>query len=176
MQLTHHKKILIIGSAGSGKTTLSKKLNKKLSLPIIHLDKYYWRSNWQCVSNDEWEKIIEKFSNQKTWIMDGNYSKTIATRLQYADVVIFLDIPRYICLLRVILRRFKFSSNKTRVDIPQDCKERMSFEFYKWIWNFPKRSRPGILELLESTSKTQKTQVIILKNSTQINEFIANLT
>ena len=52
----------------------------------------------------------------------------------------------------------------------------MSFEFYKWIWNFPKRSRPGILELLENTSKKQKTQVIILKNSTQINEFIANLT
>ncbi len=176
MQLSQHKKILIIGSAGSGKTTLSKKLNKKLSLPIIHLDKYYWRPNWQRVSDDEWEKTIKKFSNQKTWIMDGNYSKTIATRLQYADVVIFLDIPRYICLLRVILRRFKIFSNKKRVDIPQDCKERMSFEFYKWIWNFSKRSRPGILELLENTSKKQKTQVIILKNSTQINEFIANLT
>ncbi len=176
MQLSQHKKILIIGSAGSGKTTLSKQLNKKLSLPIIHLDKYYWRPNWQRVSDDEWEKTIKKFSNQKTWIMDGNYSKTIATRLQYADVVIFLDIPRYICLLRVILRRFKIFSNKKRVDIPQDCKERMSFEFYKWIWNFPKRSRPSILELLENTSKKQKTQVIILKNSTQINEFIANLT
>ena len=42
----HHKKIAIIGCAGSGKTTLAFLL-QKLNLPIYHLDQYYWKPNWE---------------------------------------------------------------------------------------------------------------------------------
>lgn len=86
---------------------------------------------------------------QELWIMDGNYSKTIPLRVNYASSIIYLDTPRWKCLLRTFLRRFRFIYNKTRDDIPADCKERVSLDFYKWIWDYPKRSRKQALKTLE---------------------------
>lgn len=40
MSQTHHKKIVIVGNAGSGKTTLAFQLQNKLNLPLYHLDQY----------------------------------------------------------------------------------------------------------------------------------------
>ena len=45
-------RIVVIGSAGSGKSTLSQKLGQIYSLPVVHLDKYYWKPNWVATPND----------------------------------------------------------------------------------------------------------------------------
>ncbi len=147
-ELLGHK-ILIIGSAGSGKTTLVLYLGLKMALPMIHLDRYYWQKDWTPKDNAEWEKIVSKLINKKSWIMDGNYTQTIPLRLKEATSVIFLDVSRYRCLWRVFIRRFKFFHNRHREDIPTECKERINIPFYRWIWHFPSRSREKIIDELK---------------------------
>ena len=142
------ERILIIGCAGSGKTTLSRKLHQKLNLPIIHLDKYFWKANWGRPKEEEWQHTVQALSEQKSWIMDGSYSDTLPIRLQYATSVIFIDVSRWLCLLRVIIRRFRFFHNRKRVDIPKDCRDRLNLAFYRWIWNYPAHSRVKILNRL----------------------------
>ena len=143
-------KILIIGCAGSGKTTLSKRLSIATGLPIIHMDRHFWKKNWVRTADEEWFTVVADLCKQPAWIMDGNYSKLIPLRLSHASAVIFLDMPRWKCLLRVVLRRFRFIHNKRRDDIPTHCKERMSLAFYQWIWHYPKRSRPQIIAQINS--------------------------
>ena len=143
------KKVLIIGCAGSGKTTLAKQLSKIIGLPIIHMDNYYWSDNWGRKSDAEWHDIVNELCQKPKWIMDGNYTKSMPIRFQYATAVIYLDVPRWKCLLRVVMRRFRLIYNKKRDDIPANCNERMNVEFYRWIWNYPKRSRNNTLELLK---------------------------
>ncbi|WP_042209584.1 P-loop NTPase family protein, partial [Paenibacillus durus] len=70
-------RILVIGSGGSGKSTLSQKLSKILNIPVIHLDAHFWNANWVPTPNDEWDQIVEKFTNEDQWIIDGNYSRTL---------------------------------------------------------------------------------------------------
>ncbi|GAA4778642.1 hypothetical protein GCM10023231_01470 [Olivibacter ginsenosidimutans] len=61
MNMDLGNRIMIIGSCGADKTTLSKQLGKLLALPIIHLDKEYWKPNWVKSSKEEWEAKQNKF-------------------------------------------------------------------------------------------------------------------
>ncbi|MDG0808073.1 EutP/PduV family microcompartment system protein [Cohnella rhizosphaerae] len=83
------QRILVIGSAGSGKSTLSQRLSEQLQLPVIHLDKYYWKPNWVPTPNEDWDKFVLGTTNRDQWIMDGNYTRTLDLRLKRADTVIF---------------------------------------------------------------------------------------
>ena len=98
------KKILILGAPGSGKTFLSTELSKKLSIPVYHLDNYYYKSGWQVVNRDERHARQREIIKTDSWIIDGNSISTLAERLQQADMVIFLDIPLWRRMIRVIGR------------------------------------------------------------------------
>ena len=75
--------------------------------------------------NKRYSKIITRKSK---WIIDGNYTGILEDRLQLADTIIFLNLPRRICYYRVCKRLFK-NMGKTRPDMGKDCKERITFTF-----------------------------------------------
>ena len=52
------KRIIVIGGNGSGKTTFSLELAKKLKIPLIHLDQYFWKGNWENMSNNEFDSFL----------------------------------------------------------------------------------------------------------------------
>ena len=74
MKIKNSERILVIGCCGSGKSTFSKKLHKILKLPLIHLDKYYHKPNWEEPELVEWKKTVFFLSQKPLWIMDGNYA------------------------------------------------------------------------------------------------------
>lgn len=167
------QRILIIGSAGAGKSTLSKKLGAILHIPVIHLDKYYWKPNWVASESLEWEQFVEEQTAQEAWIMDGNYSRTLKMRLEKADAVIFLDMPRALCIYRVIKRRIQYNG-LTRSDMNEGCPEQLDWEFIRWIWNFKKRSRTKLVNALREADGEK--QVIILDSRTKIRMFLVQLS
>lgn len=163
------ERISIIGSGGSGKSTLSKQLEKRLGLPIYHLDSLFWKPGWVETEHDEWRAIQESICLKSKWIMDGNYGGTLDVRLKYSDTVIFLDINRFTCLFRAIQRSIK-SYGKTRPDMAEGCKEQFDIGFAKWILDYPKNKKPQILELLHSLPSDKR--VIILKSASEVRKFL----
>ncbi|WP_168124011.1 DNA topology modulation protein [Paenibacillus sp. HB172176] len=165
-------RILILGSGGSGKSTLSQRLSNILNLPVVHLDRYFWKANWVPTPNEEWDQIVENFTTEKEWIIDGNYSRTMDTRIKHADLIIYLDMSKWLCLYRVLKRRVMYHK-KTRPDMNEACQEKLDWEFFKWIWNYRKRSRMKTITKLEQI-KNEK-QIIILKNRKEVRELINKL-
>ncbi len=163
-------KILIIGSAGSGKTTFSLKLGKIINLPIIHLDKEYWKPNWENPSHDEWVSKLKTLLKQDKWIIEGNYASTLDMRLKEADMIIFLDYDRYICTSSVLKRMYK-NMGKQRPDLTEGCIETFDPEFLEWVWNFPEKYRPEILKILNQTDK----KVVILKTRKEAKEYLDSI-
>lgn len=110
------KKVVVMGSSGSGKSTLCRTLASELQLPLYHLDVLFWKPQWIMTSEDEQEEILQNIIPKQSWIIDGSYSACLAERLSAADTVIFLDLPRKICLFR-IAKRLLQNLGKTRKDM-----------------------------------------------------------
>jgi adenylate kinase family enzyme len=167
------KRIAVIGSGGSGKSTLARQLGETLQLPVYHLDKLYWQPNWQALPQDEWKNLQESLCNKSTWIMDGDYGGTVDIRLAAADTIIFLDIPRLLCLWRVTKRFLRYRGS-SRPDMVDGNKERLNKEFLMWLWNYPKEKKPQILSKLGPLKREKK--VIILSSPKAVKIFLAQLT
>lgn len=161
-------KIMIVGSPGSGKTTLALKLSRLTGIPVIHLDKLFWREGWNHVSREEFDELLKKALSGEKWIIDGNYGRTLDIRLQHADTVIFLACNRLLCLFRV-LKRTVISYGKTRFDMGDGCPERFDFEFIKYVWSFDKKS------ITEKLKKSDNINVAVIKNNRSLKRFLKEL-
>lgn len=175
MITSKNKKIAIIGCPGSGKTTLAFKLAKQLHLPLYHLDDYQWLPGWQKVERNEFVKAHDTLCDLPAWIIEGSGNKLLPYRIQKADVVIFLDVPRATCIWRVV-KRSLLNWNKESPGSPKGCKQRFFcfpfLEFLKWIWHFNERYKTTILSLLEEARKTKK--VYIVQSIEEIKWYIHN--
>ena len=93
------QRIMIIGSGGSGKTTLARQLGEKTGLPVVHLDQIWWSpGNWKHLEREKFDVLLQKELEKPQWILDGNFNRTIEARLAVCDTVIYLDYPRIVCL------------------------------------------------------------------------------
>ncbi len=164
-----HKRVIVIGSSGAGKSTLSNQLAQKWALPLIHLDSVYWNPGWVPTPSDEFRVKVEEKLKEERWIIDGNFNSTLKLRAQHADLIIFLDFPKVLCTYRIIKRYWTYKG-VTRPDMGRECPEKIDKEFVKWVWNFPKGVRPGILNALREVAST--TDICILRNPKEVKHFI----
>ncbi|UOQ42804.1 hypothetical protein MUN89_12600 [Halobacillus salinarum] len=162
------KKIAILGSAGSGKSTLAKILGEKLHVDVLHLDTLFWKPGWKASTIHELKNKQKKFLNKEAWIIDGNYSRVWDERLDQADTIIFLNLPRTLCLLR-ILNRWRRYRGKIREDLGAGCPEKMDLEFIKYVWNFPEQKSGKILKAM--MQRTDKAQLLVFNNRKSIQKF-----
>jgi len=162
------KKVLVIGSGGSGKSTFSRRLGDAVGIDVIHLDQLYWRPNWVEPPKEEWEETVATLIKGESWIMDGNYGGTRTMRLNACDTVIFLDIPRTTCVFRVLKRNWQYRG-QTRPEMAVGCSEKFNLEFLLWVWNFPKKKKPEILAEFE---RFPNKNIVILQSDGEIDEFL----
>jgi adenylate kinase family enzyme len=166
------KRVLVIGSGGAGKTTFARELASRTGLPLIHLDQLFWSPGWVPTPDPEWDRVIADLSAGERWIMDGNYGRTLPGRLAAADTVIFLDLPRIVCTWRILKRQLRYVG-RVRPDAAKGCPERLTWEFVSWVWTYPARRRPGILERLDAVRLTRR--IVILRNQREVERFLAQL-
>ena len=162
------KKVIVIGCPGSGKSTLSKKLNEILGIPVVHLDMLYWNSDRTIVDKEIFLRKQLSTIQKKEWIMDGNYASTMELRLQACDTVIFLDYPIDVCLNGIKERR-----GKVRTDMPWTEKEdEEDAEFIEFVKNYNSECRPMVMELLDQYSDKD---IYIFKNRNEAEKFLKKL-
>lgn len=165
------QRVVILGCSGSGKSTMARALGEKTGLPVIHGDRLFWHSGWVESTKEEIDHKLTAAAQQEQWIIDGNYMRTLPQRLERCDTILYLDLPRWACLLSVF-KRFFTSVGTVRPDMPEGCPEKIDWEFLRWIWNFNKTKRNKLYQLIEQYP--EKT-VRIFQSRKQVKAFIKSL-
>jgi adenylate kinase family enzyme len=163
------RRVVIVGSSGAGKSTLAARLGVVTGLPVIHLDREFWRPGWVRPSDAEWHARVDVLLAGEAWILDGNFASTMERRFAAADTIVVVDPPTLVCLWRALLRSIVGRSRR-RADLADGCSERIDLAFLRWIWRFRRHSRPKILRLIGALEGGQR--VVVLRSDADVRRFV----
>lgn len=158
------KKIVVIGCPGAGKSTFARRLKEMTGLPLYYLDQIWHKADRTTVSKEEFDAKLREIIQQDSWIIDGNYLRTMECRLDACDTVFFLDYPLEICL-----EGAKARIGTVREDMPW-VETEFDEEFRQWILDFPKDQIPVIYDLLKKYG-TEK-EIVIFKSRDEAEKFL----
>lgn len=176
------KKILIIGCCGGGKTTLAYKLSEKLSIEAYDLDDYFWHAGWVVTPEDRWQQVQRELVDRDSWIISGTYTSTLDIRIEAADTIIFLDLPLWLCLWRVIKRKTKTYCGLEK-NLPKRVQGSHTFgwkairsdlSFLWYVLMFNKKFNAPIRRMLGNVKPCQK--VIELNSPKEVAEFAGTVS
>ena len=164
-------KIVIIGSPGAGKSTLARKLGRKLQIPVVHLDRKFWLPGWIEKPRNTRIEILEKIVRKKQWIIEGTYLSSSEPRLNAADTIIFLDIDPATCLQRIIKRHFE-CQDQHRHDLKEGCHDKLTLIRILKVLVFPIRGRRTLNKKL---SNYKSKHIIRLRSTIEVEAFLTQL-
>lgn len=84
-------KINVVGTSGSGKSTVARHLAERLAIPYIEMDALFWQANWHESSDDEFFPRVEQALAAANWVLDGNYNRTQHLKWREVDWVVWVD-------------------------------------------------------------------------------------
>jgi adenylate kinase family enzyme len=102
-----HRRINVKGTSGSGKTTFSRELARRLDLPFVELDALHHGPNWYQPGAAEFSARVREALKALPdgWVIDGNYEGKLGSLvIDAADTIVWLDLPFPIKIRRLWLR------------------------------------------------------------------------
>jgi adenylate kinase family enzyme len=167
------KRVAVIGSPGTGKSTFAKQLSEQTKLPLIHLDYYYHDKQQGYQSNKKsWIAKTQELAQPDAWIIDGNFASTLAERLQQADTIFYFDMPTLLAI-RGIVKRWLTAKRIKRPDMPDDWQEKPTWSFLWYVLRFRHNYSAGTRQILD---RNKDKTVIIFKNRQQIANYLTAST
>ncbi|NEP17683.1 MAG: shikimate kinase [Leptolyngbya sp. SIO4C1] len=85
-------KIVLLGNAGAGKSTMAKRLIGEQPIARLSLDEIAWNEGIERKPLAESKALLKEFLNQnEQWIIEGCYSDLIEAALPHCDELRFLN-------------------------------------------------------------------------------------
>jgi adenylate kinase family enzyme len=101
------KRIVVVGTTSSGKSTLACQLAEKIGGDFIELDALHWEPNWVEAPDEVFRKRVETAISSPAWVVAGNYRVVRDVIWQRAEAVIWLDYPFHIVFWRMFTRTIR---------------------------------------------------------------------
>ncbi len=148
------KRVVILGRGGAGKSTLAVRLSEITELPVIELDKVFWRSGLVAKPREQWAEIQRRLIEEERWIMDGDLGAydTAEVRLRAADTIIVLDFSLVRCAWQAVRR------SRERAD------------FWRWLLLYRRQSRPLLMEAI--AKHATNADLHVLRNPEAVRQFL----
>jgi adenylate kinase family enzyme len=111
-------RIAVVGTTGSGKTTLARALAAQLALSYIEMDALNWQTGWRDVSRTDPEEFVRRVAvavADEAWVVDGNYGLVRDLVWRRATHLVWLDYDRSIIMWRVIRRSLVRAALRTQL-------------------------------------------------------------
>lgn len=157
------KRVVVIGSPGSGKSVFSVKLQEKTGLPLYHLDNIWWKPDRTHVTREEFDAALFAILERDEWIIDGSYSRTFEPRIKACDTVIDLDYGTDVCMEGIVNR-----VGQARPDIPW-TEQTLDPELVELVKTYKTRNGPVLSELFR---KYREKDIHIFRTREEAEEWL----
>ncbi|NRT75531.1 hypothetical protein [Clostridium beijerinckii] len=169
MYIKKVNKITIIGSPGSGKTTLAERFSQMYDLSVLNLDEVHWKDTWIKNNDEVILNTIDIFLKKNNWIIEGNYKNFLLNRrLEEATLIIFLDFNTFISFYRVLRRYIYF------IFYPYNKNPISNKINFKFILNIIFKQKYRSIELHKFISP-YLYKTIIIKNQNKLNSYLKQI-
>ncbi|MGH6992968.1 MAG: hypothetical protein ACRED8_08855 [Caulobacteraceae bacterium] len=166
------ERLMVVGCSGAGKSTLARRLGDRLDLPVFHLDSLFWKPGWKESDREEFRARIAEAAAGEKWIFDGGYITHAVPAFRRAELIIWLDLPRRVCLARAVARSI-FGFGRVREDLAPGCPEKIDLGFYRYIWNWDRSNRPRLEAALAENASGAR--LVRLADDKAVERFVGRL-
>jgi adenylate kinase family enzyme len=152
------RRIVVLGPGGAGKSTFARGLGRRLGVPVIELDKVFWTPALEPTPIDAWRERQRQLAAASDWVMDGDLGPydDPEPRLVRADTVVVLDLPRWRCLWRSVIR------------------SRQRMDYWRWVWRWHDVERPRLLE--QVARHAPAAQLVVLRSPRAVRDWLGGAT
>lgn len=176
-----YKRIVVIGTTASGKSTLARALADKIHARFVELDALHWEPNWVEAPLTVFRERVETATSSEVWVVAGNYHVVRDIVWRKAQAVVWLDYPFHVVFWRLLTRTFRravtkeklFSGNVesfwTHLKLWSD--ESLFHWLFKTYWR-RKRETPMLLSIPEH----RHLAAVHLKHPNEAEEWLAGVT
>lgn len=170
--LKRMQRIAIVGNSGAGKSTLAKALHGITGIPLVHLDREFWKPGWVASDKEEFRQWALALYEGESWIVEGNYTSNLDERLARADTVFHLDFSTLVSLRRVLWRIAR-GYGREREDCGVDCPEQFDLVFLKYVIQYRRDYRPKVMEIMQ---RHPHLTIHRFHNSHDVNRFLEEMS
>ena len=171
-------RIVVVGTSGSGKTTMARQLAARLGLRHVELDALFWDANWTPAPPAVLRERTLAALPDDSWVVDGNYSQLRDILWGRASAVVWLDYSLPVILARVTRRTF--SRMVTREMLWNGNRERLRATLFSresillWALTTYRRNRRTYATLL-AQPEYQRLTVVHLRSPRAADEWLGRL-
>src|SRR5262245_45541346 len=92
-----NERVVIIGNAAGGKSTLARALADWRGLKLVEVDSLLWQPGWKLTPMDQYERQHAEAIGADAWVIEGlGRPDSIPARLKRATEVILVDLPLWV--------------------------------------------------------------------------------
>jgi adenylate kinase family enzyme len=169
------RRVVVIGTTGSGKSTVAERLSAQTGLRIIELDALYWGRDWQGVPVDLFRHRVERETRDGGWIVVGNYGQVRDLVWPAADTLVWLDLPLSLVMWRLVRRTIRRAATKEELWGTGNRESFVNAFFSRqsillWALKTHRRNRDRYSK--DCAAQAEKMQVVRLTSHREVERFL----
>lgn len=164
-------RINVVGTSGSGKTTIGRRIAGVLRLPFHELDALHWQPGWQETPREDLRQQLIQIVQQDAWVLDGNYDHFRDEKWRRVQMVVWIDLSLPQTLWQVTKRTVMRSLSRKEIWPNTENRETMARALFtrdsilRWALTTHRANRRLYSELMRSSEYAHLRFVRLASNS-----------
>jgi hypothetical protein len=168
-------RIVIIGNAAGGKSTLARQLARRRELPLIEVDRLLWQPGWRLTPSADYARQHAEVIARNDWVIEGlGRQDSIAERLARSTEIVLIDMPLWMHFALAAERQIAWA--RGQLDYPPAGAAEMppTGELFRTMWEVEQSWMPDIRSMCAEAELEGKA-VTRLGSVDEIDAFVSGI-
>ncbi|WP_105565184.1 P-loop NTPase family protein [Microbacterium halophytorum] len=174
-----HRRILVAGVTGVGKTTLAARVGRLLDVPHVEIDDLHWGPGW--APRPDFLDEVRKLASSGAWVTEWQYSDARPILLDRAQALVWIDLPFRVQYWRLIKRTVRRRVRRVAlwragmVEPPLWTIFTNPEHILRWGWRTRNKYRREFGDVLSELAARDDFEFVHLRSVREVDRWVASL-